>query len=229
MCFWTWLLSYFLTIHIVYTQHSLLFSSLFLWRFFKRSSLLLLCETITKVTWIRNMGLFQILKDNQSSFYMRLAGSVLPLSLWPLGLGCGTLSLSHAVACRTHDVLKWQCLDVSYLLAQELLKAPVCLGERTWAVVAPVPCAQPPRSPVAVCQLIARAGAELRSLGAGAALPCTSLPWLGMRRTLLHSPRGEGCNGLLGLLCHITQPCSQGIRDAVLLIHLEITNKNYYE
>lgn len=62
---------------------------------------------------------------------MRLAGSVLPLSLWPLGLSCGTLSLSHAVACRTHDVLKRQCLDVSYLLAQDLLKAPVCLGEHT--------------------------------------------------------------------------------------------------
>ena len=46
------------------------------------------------------------------------------------------LSPRHAVDCRIDEVLEWQCLYVSYLLGQELLKAPMELGEYALAVVA---------------------------------------------------------------------------------------------
>lgn len=122
------------------------------------------------------------------------------------------LSLRHAVDCKTDEVLEWQCLYGSYLLGQELLKAPMDLGERALAAGAShALCSAVQRNPVAACWLLARGNDRARSLQCSAAqspsgvpnaaLTFNCLPVLGVQDTVLHLPCcGDGVQLALGVL-----------------------------
>lgn len=145
-----------------------------------------------------------------------------------------TLSLRHAVGYRIDEVLEWKCLDVSHLLGQKLLKAPMDLGEHALAVVASRGlCSAVWRNPVAVCGSLVRGNKSAWSLPCSATQTPPGVPSTAPTFTCLPTPgvQESGAGGvqqaLGGPLCHLNPTCSQGSCDAVLIIHLEIRYKNY--